>query len=291
MSSEPWGHGLGPTRDPSRKQTSSRASERKARPLSSLFPDAGWQLGSQLIEPELIERTQTLLVSRHALLQRRFSQWSGDPIENEVDFARASGRIAAYEALGLPKDLRHFLTGEFDLETRLDPIVRELLRSPALKQYLCRLLDDDQYYVHYPPMIRFKIAGAQASLVPLHQDSAYNTHMREFVTVWIPFADVSEERGGVLMYDGSHTKGCITHQQTGGTWASKANADLSDHEPTHVEMNAGDALLFPSDLLHESAPYQSATPRYSIDFRIFRWTTDTTKSYYDPIRNQIERMD
>ena len=79
--------------------------------------------------------------------------------------------------------------------------------------------------------------------------------------------------------------------QPGGTWASKAVANLSAYDAVHVDMKAGDALLFSSRLFHESAPYKSRTHRCSIDFRIFLSASDTSKSYYDPFHNKVVRID
>ena len=51
----------------------------------------------------------------------------------------------------------------------------------------------DRYYVHYPPMIRFKLADAPSSIVPVHQDIAYNRHLSDFITVWVPLVDIDDE--------------------------------------------------------------------------------------------------
>lgn len=295
MSSEPYGHGpsrpLARARKSSEPTTASEGVGRGQRDLAALFPDRGWIRASNWIDATRIDPVREFLADRHQRLMQRFSQWSGETVETQEQFNRASARIAHYEQRGLPKDLRHFLTGEFDLETRLDPRIRELLCSEALVDAMRSFLQRDQYFVHYPPMIRFKVSGAQASLVPLHQDSAYNTHITDFITVWLPLADIDAKHGGVVMYNGSHAEGCTTHRSTEEAWASKADVDLSAYEAEHVPMKAGDLLLFPADLFHESAPYEGRLPRYSIDFRVFREHGDTARSYLDPIHNRIQRMD
>lgn len=265
-----------------RRQTSSTTS------LDELFGTSGWQLRSGLVDTQTLANMHRLLEFRRYKLQQQFVRWSGSPVNGEGDLKSASLRLPDFDRIGIPKDLRHFLTGEFDLETRLLDEVRSLLSAETMKKQLCEFLQADHYYVHYPPMIRLKVSGVDAAMVPLHQDSAYNAHLREFVTVWIPFSDVSEESGGLRVYSGSHKEGCVTHR-AGDTWASTADVDLSAHESIHVEMQAGDGLLFSSHLFHKSAPYTSPRTRFGIDLRIFRDARDTTKSYYDPFRDEVVR--
>ena len=120
------------------------------------------------------------------------------------------------------KDLA-FLRGEFDLETRLDKRIMQVLATPRVLAYLSKFLSSDGYCIHYPPMIRFKMAGAEASKLPPHQDWPYNTHMKDFLTVWVPLVVVDEGTGGVVVYEGSHQDGNVQHVAE-GSWEAKALA-------------------------------------------------------------------
>ena len=195
-----------------------------------------------------------------------------------------------YLTRGLPKDLKHFLRGEFDLETRLDKRIMQVLATPRVLAYLSNFLSSDGYCIHYPPMIRFKMAGAEASKLPPHQDWPYNTHMKDFLTVWVPLVVVDEGTGGVVVYEGSHQDGNVQHVAE-GSWEAKALADLDKYSQLHVHMNPGDILTFPSELLHASAPQTSSRIRYSIDFRVFRAPEDSTKSFFKAKTQEIVRVD
>jgi len=258
-------------------------------PIKTFFNDEGWHLERAILERGTVARAYEFLVSRQQRLQQQFEAWSGEKISGAADYARHQQQLPVHEAHGLPKDLRHYLTGEFDLETRLSHVIMELLATDRCRDFVCRFLRSEHYFVHYPPMIRFKIAHAPANLVPPHQDIAYNRHLTDFVTIWVPLTDIDEERGGVVVYEGSHVDGDVEHAAS-GAWANKALADLSRYPARHVVMNAGDALLFPPTLLHESAPHRSPRIRYSIDFRVFRRAGDTSKSYYDPFAKVVTQV-
>jgi ectoine hydroxylase-related dioxygenase (phytanoyl-CoA dioxygenase family) len=139
-------------------------------------------------------------------------------------------------------------------------------------------------------MIRFKVADALDSLVPVHQDASYNPHLSNFITVWVPLVDIDDDCGGIIAYEGSQLTAVVEHEGS-GAWAKKAVIDVSKYPSRHITMKAGDALLFPPNLLHESAPHRSSLIRYSIDFRVFRDSTDTNKSHYDPFKRAITRVD
>ena len=258
------------------------------RTSASLFGAHGWHVERDILDRSAVEEARAFLEARLAGLQARFQGWvDGERVE-AGDYALHQRNVDDYVARGLPMDLRHFLTGEFDLETRLDRKICRLLAAPTCRSAISRFLGSPQYFVHYPPMLRFKVAAAPVNLVPVHQDRAYNRHMKDFITIWVPLVDIDEACGGVIVYEGSHVDVVLPHQQS-GAWAEKAIGDFSRFEARHVTMKAGDALLFPPTLLHESAPHRSPVVRYSIDFRVFRHATDTTKSYYDPFEDRVVR--
>ncbi|NDA66116.1 MAG: hypothetical protein EBY09_05650 [Verrucomicrobia bacterium] len=116
------------------------------------------------------------------------------------------------------------------------------------------------------------------------------THMKDFLTVWVPLVVVDEGTGGVVVYEGSHQDGNVQHVAE-GSWEAKAIGDLDKYPQLHVHMNPGDILTFPSELLHASAPQTSSRIRYSIDFRVFRDPADSTKSFFKAKTQEIVRVD
>lgn len=259
-------------------------------PLVDLFDERGWHLEKGVLDLAKVTDVLDFLIARKAVLQSRFEQWVGQLIASDQDYARHQASIPLYESRGLPKDLRHYLTGEFDLETRLDARIVSLLGAARVRKFLTRLLGTERYVIHYPPMTRFKVADAPGNMLPPHQDGPYSAHLSGFITVWVPLVDIDSEVGGLIMYNGSHRHGVVEHEAC-GSWAFGTKEKPIHYPTTHVEMKAGDALLFSSVTIHASAPQRSATrQRYSIDFRVIRNPKDTLKSYFDPFTGLINRQ-
>jgi len=259
-------------------------------PVVERFNNQGWHLQAGLLDSANATAVREYLESRIQWMHSEFEKWVGSPLSAEKAYSWHQDKTAEYEANGLTEDLSHYLHGEFDLETRVNDRITSILASKRCQKVISEFMDADHYYVHYPPMIRFKLPGAPGSSVPVHQDFAYNEHLSQFMTVWMPFVDVDEECGGLVMHEGSQLSP-LTEHQSSGAWTNKSNADLSDYAPRHVLMQAGDALMFPPTLFHESAPHTSkTTTRLSIDFRVFPEITDTTKSYYNPVNNTVVRQ-
>lgn len=251
--------------------------------MIELFDDSGWHLETSLLD---VAPVRDFLSARRERLAREFSAWLG---EENGSYAWHQTQLPAYESRGLPVDLRHYLVGEFDLETRLDLRISDILSTERSREFLCRFLGTDRYLIHYPPMIRFKVAEAPGNIVPVHQDYAYNRHLSKFITVWVPLVDITEECGGVILYEGSHLSEPVRHEAS-GAWSNKAQTEVDGFNPRHILMRAGDALIFPPNMFHQSAPHLSSTIRYSIDFRVFPAPADTTKSYYDPFTKTVRRQ-
>ncbi|NBV22339.1 MAG: hypothetical protein EBS05_10540 [Proteobacteria bacterium] len=257
--------------------------------IKDAFGPTGWHLERGILEGDFVRQVGEFLDSRRLRLQQQFSAWVGETVTDE-SYASHQAKTEEYVAKGLPKDLRHFLRGEFDLETRLDKRIMQVLATPRVLAYLSNFLSSDGYCIHYPPMMRFKMAAADASKLPPHQDWPYNTHMTDFLTVWVPLVTIDEGTGGVVVYEGSHQDGNVQHVAE-GSWEAKALADLDKYPQLHVLMNPGDILTFPSELLHASAPQTSSRIRYSIDFRVFRNPEDSTKSFFKAKTQEIVRVD
>jgi hypothetical protein len=263
-----------------------------AYPSAMLFNSKGYVLERSVLDPSATSEARDLLLASKERLHRLLEQWTGEPVPDNAAFARHQLRIPEYTTKGLPVDLRHYLVGEFDLETRLDLRICRVLAGPGARELLTQFFGTSKYYVHYPPMVRFKMADAPGSILPAHQDFTYNGHLRDFITVWVPLVDIDDEVGGLILYDGSHLDGSVDHAPN-GPWAhglkKPAGLPYAQH-PVH--MKVGDALLFPPLLIHESAPHRAPTRlRYSIDFRVFVSAEDTSKSYFDPFESRVVRRD
>jgi Phytanoyl-CoA dioxygenase (PhyH) len=250
---------------------------------------SGYQVGRQIIEVSEINRMRDYLMMRLDRLREQFQEWIGEkePLDCER-YCYHSDRIREYEQQGLPKNLRHFLTGEFDLETRLSPEIRQFVSVASLQPTISELLGESSYFFHYPPMLRFKISRADNTLVPPHQDIAYNTHLDRFMTIWIPFTSISDEVGGVVFYEGTQNLGILPHGAS-GAWSSRALFDESDYATFSPEMEVGDVLFFTPTIVHTSGLNlsQSGEIRLSCDVRAFSQKTISPKAYYDPFAERV----
>ena len=266
------------------------SNENPFEPVVNQFGKQGWHLQTELIDGATATSVRDYLEIRILWMHSQFEKWVGSPLTEKQSYSWHQEKTVEYEANGLPDDLSHYLHGEFDLETRMDSRITDILASNRCQEIVSNFLGTAKYYVHYPPMIRFKLPGAPASAVPVHQDFAYNEHLSKFMTIWMPFVDVDDEVGGLIVYEGSQLSGMTEHGPS-GAWANKSDTDLSDYTSRHVIMEAGDALMFPPTLLHGSAPHRSTTTnRLSIDFRVFPEKEYTTRSYYDPATNSVTRQ-
>ena len=258
--------------------------------LAQRFEQCGWHLEPGVLDHDLAMQVQEFLIGRLSHLQDLFEEWVKAHGADRQTYGSHQEQLSRYLDLHLPSDLQHFLIGEFDLETRLDTKIIEILSTDWCRTFICSYFETDHYYIHYPPMIRFKVADGGGSVVPAHQDFAYNTHLTDFATVWVPLVDINEECGGLMVYEGSHLIGEVEHSAS-GAWENKALIDLAEYPSRHILMNLGDALLFPPKLVHSSAPHRGERTRFSIDFRLFRRAGDTLKSFYNPFTGAITRQD
>jgi len=105
-----------------------------------------------------------------------------------------------------------------------------------------------------------------------HQDYGY-WYKNEFLypgqmmSVMIAITDANRENGCLEVIKGSHQMGRVEHGFAGEqVGASQRFVDLAlgRMEHVYVELNAGDALFFHSNILHRSGPNLSEQPRWSL---------------------------
>ena len=257
---------------------------------SKILSQQGYLVCHKVIDQTAIRQIQNYLAARLDKLRDRFQEWSGGKDVTSVESYRYhSDRIAEYEAMGFPKDLRHFLRGEFDLETRLSAEIRDFLATLSLRELVADVFGETRYFLHYPPMLRFKVPRAEQTIVPPHQDNAYSTHIERFITAWVPLTPITEEVGGVTFYEGTQKLGNLTHGSS-GAWESRAFFDESTYPAYSPQMELGDVLFFTPTIVHASALNTSNNIiRFSIDMRAFSTNTVSSKSFYDPWSGEIHK--
>lgn len=106
--------------------------------------------------------------------------------------------------------------------------------------------------------------------VPWHQDRDYLVlDPCISATVWLAIDDVTAENGCLQVIPGSHTE-IVPHIQRTDASRYDAIADISDRvkeKAVHVELRAGQFILFHRQLLHYSAPNLSQRRRLGLALR------------------------
>lgn len=146
-----------------------------------------------------------------------------------------------------------------------------LTRSERMVQSVARLLDSDAPVCHFHSKLMQKeprVGGAWE----WHQDYGYwykNQFLfpDQLVSVMVALTPASRENGCLQVIRGSHKLGRVNHgfagEQVGADMVMVNNA-LKTMALEYVELAAGDALFFHSNLLHRSEANLSDRPRWSL---------------------------
>jgi len=146
-----------------------------------------------------------------------------------------------------------------------------LTRSERMISSVAQILDGDSPVCHFHSKLMQKepkVGGAWE----WHQDYGYwykNQFMfpDELVSVMVALTEANKQNGCLQVIKGSHKLGRVNHgfagEQVGADMVMVNNA-LKTMELVYVELEAGDALIFHSNLLHRSEANLSDRPRWSI---------------------------
>jgi len=211
-----------------------------------------------------------------------------DPILKELGLrddadlrdALAAGRITNDDYRSLGDEGRKAVTGHFRLQARLSPVLHAIPRATPVLDLLRRILDSEHVRMHLPPVARFVHPGNRLAGVPAHRDAAYNGHMTDFVTMWVPLVPIDEACGGVTFFPGVAPDPSESVQRNDDEpWLSAVDTGASSG--VHHAMAPGDVLVFDKQILHQSAANTSDRTRLSIDFRFFSERDASTKPFLD----------
>ena len=152
-----------------------------------------------------------------------------------------------------------------------DNIFGYLARSEKVVNSISQLLESDSPVCHFHSKLLQKkprIGGAWE----WHQDYGYwykNQFMfpNKLISIMVALSRANKENGCIQFIKGSHKLGRLNHgfkgEQVGADMEMVNNA-LKTMEIVYSELNAGDALIFHSNILHRSAANLSENPRWSI---------------------------
>ncbi len=146
-----------------------------------------------------------------------------------------------------------------------------LTKSERMVKSVDKLMEGDSAVCHFHSKLMQKepkVGGAWE----WHQDYGY-WYKNEFLlpgqmmSVMVAITDANKENGCLQVIKGSHQMGRIEHGFAGEqVGASQHYVDLAlkTMELVYVEIKAGDALFFHSNLLHRSEANLSDKPRWSL---------------------------
>ena len=152
-----------------------------------------------------------------------------------------------------------------------DNILGYLARSEKVVNSISQLLGSDSPVCHFHSKLLQKkprIGGAWE----WHQDYGYwykNQFMfpNQLISIMVALSPSNKENGCIQFIKGSHKLGRLNHgfkgEQVGADMEMVNNA-LKTMEIVYSDLNAGDALIFHSNILHRSAANLSENPRWSI---------------------------
>jgi ectoine hydroxylase-related dioxygenase (phytanoyl-CoA dioxygenase family) len=152
-----------------------------------------------------------------------------------------------------------------------DDIYSLLIRSERMVNSVAKLLDSDSPVCHFHTKLMQKepkVGGAWE----WHQDYGYwykNQFLfpDQLVSVMIALTEANIANGCLQVIKGSHKLGRVNHGFAGeqvGADMVMVNHALEKMEHVYVELQAGDALFFHSNILHRSEANTSDKPRWSI---------------------------
>ncbi|MEO7212412.1 phytanoyl-CoA dioxygenase family protein [Mucilaginibacter sp.] len=152
-----------------------------------------------------------------------------------------------------------------------DDVFGYLTRSEKMIARVAQLLGEHAAVCHFHSKLMQKeprVGGAWE----WHQDYGYwykNQFMfpDELMSVMVALTDANKQNGCLQVIKGSHKLGRVNHgfsgEQVGADMVMVENA-LKTMELVYSELDAGDALLFHSNLLHRSEANLSDQPRWSV---------------------------
>jgi ectoine hydroxylase-related dioxygenase (phytanoyl-CoA dioxygenase family) len=146
-----------------------------------------------------------------------------------------------------------------------------LTRSERMLNRVAQVLDSTAPVCHFHSKLMQKepkVGGAWE----WHQDYGYwykNQFMfpDQLVSVMVALTPANKENGCIQVIKGSHKLGRVNHGFAGeqvGADMTMVNNALATMEIVYVEIEAGDALFFHSNILHRSEANTSEHPRWSI---------------------------
>ena len=245
----------------------------------SFFKENGYQIVKGLIDVNVIEDIRGFLEEEKDLSLNQIK--SLIPFKDYGELVEKTRKAFEdknkFDSMGF--DEKKILCGHFRLEASLSEKLLEIPKNNNVRKLISLLLPNQNHHLHLPPAARFILKNNEYAGVPNHQDISYNKHLDDFVIMWVPFVNIDDDCGGVLVHHGS---GFLKEQLTNFEkkfWLNGIPAE--GFKEVHCKMQPGDVLLLNKYVIHRSMANVSNRIRYSVDYRFFGENTTSLKHYYD----------
>ncbi len=170
-----------------------------------------------------------------------------------------------------------------------EDIYSAFVRCPRIVEPMEQVLAGEVYHYHHKMMLKEPFVGGAWEW---HQDYGY-WYKNEFLlpnqmmSVMIAITEAHKANGCLQVIKGSHKMGRIEHGFAGeqvGAAQHYVDLALKTMELVYVELQAGDALFFHSNLLHRSEANLSDKPRWSM---ISVYNRSSNIPYNEPSESSI----
>jgi len=143
--------------------------------------------------------------------------------------------------------------------------IRDIADSIKVKNIVNFLLNSESEYRQSELFAKPKKNGLPS---PDHQDNYYwAVKGSNALTMWIALDKSNKENGAVHYYDGSHKFGILDHEESYAKGSSQKIKDkefLKKFNKSQPELDAGDAIIHHSLIVHGSAPNNSNFDRQGL---------------------------
>ena len=159
-----------------------------------------------------------------------------------------------------------------------------------------------EYFMHLAPAVRVIYPNNKVASVPVHIDSAYNSHLTKvsyaysndrisqppFVTLWVPIQGTLSTHGGLKLFPGVFLYESSLNNHSERLWIPPL--DVDEEDALLIDYEIGDCVVFHPNLVHGSHVPQSPISfgnslvwndsfRVSIDVRVFPASTKSSKHH------------
>jgi ectoine hydroxylase-related dioxygenase (phytanoyl-CoA dioxygenase family) len=198
-----------------------------------------------------------------------------DPLESEHEAKLRASESASLISMA---DAITF-TGHI---VKRSPVLKAFAAHPALRE-ICQDLIGQDVRLYWDQSV-YKKSGKPQEF-PWHQDNGYTyVEPQQYLTCWIPLADVDVENGCPWIAPGMHHLGTLEH------WRTETGLRCLDEAPDAVaaEARLGDVIVFSSLAPHRTGPnLKPGTVRKAY---ILQYAPDGAEAIY-PDGNRVAQTD